>query len=46
MKKIMIVIAMFFAGLLVFSACDTQHKCAAYGHYTEVVNADDNSNQL
>lgn len=46
MKKIMIVIALVFAGLLVFSACDTQHKCAAYGHYTEVVNVDDNSNQL
>lgn len=46
MKKIMIVIALVFAGLLVFSACDTQHKCAAYGHYTEVVNAEDSSNQL
>lgn len=42
----MIVIALVFAGLLVFSACDTQHKCAAYGHYSEVVNAEDSNNQL
>lgn len=46
MKKIMIVIALVFAGLLVFSACDTQHKCAAYGHYSEVVTVDDQNNQL
>jgi len=34
MKKIIVLIAVFFLGLAVFSACDTQHKCAAYGHYT------------
>ncbi len=34
MKKIIVLIAMFFCAIAVFSACDTQHKCAAYGHYT------------
>lgn len=34
MKKIIVLAAMFLCGLAIFSACDTQHKCAAYGHYT------------
>ena len=34
MKKIIVLAVMFFFGLAVFSACDTQHKCAAYEHYS------------
>ncbi len=34
MKKIIVLIAVIFFGLALFSACDTQHKCAAYGHYS------------
>lgn len=34
MKKIIVLLAVFFLGLAVLSACDTQHKCAAYGHYS------------
>lgn len=34
MKKIIVLVVVFFGALAVFSACDTQHKCAAYGHYT------------
>ncbi len=34
MKKIIVLVAVIFFGLALFSACDTQHKCAAYGHYT------------
>jgi len=34
MKKIIVLLAVFFLGLAVFSACDTQRKCAAYGHYS------------
>lgn len=33
MKKIIVLGALFFCALVVFSACDTQHRCAAYGHY-------------
>lgn len=33
MKKIIVLVALFFCTLAIFSACDTQHKCAAYGHY-------------
>lgn len=33
MKKIIVLIAVIFFGMAIFSACDTQHKCAAYGHY-------------
>jgi len=33
MKKIIVLIAVIFFGVAIFSACDTQHKCAAYGHY-------------
>ncbi len=34
MKKIIVLAILFFCGLAIFSACETQHKCAAYGHYT------------
>lgn len=34
MKKFIVLVALFFCALAVFTACDTQHKCAAYGHYT------------
>ena len=44
MKKILLVLGVFFTTLLIFSACNTQHKCAAYGHYSEVV-SDMNQNQ-
>lgn len=33
MKKFIVLIAIFFSFAAIFSACDTQHKCAAYGHY-------------
>jgi len=33
MKKIIVLIAIFFSCVAIFSSCDTQHKCAAYGHY-------------
>ncbi len=33
MKKFIVLIVVFFGMLVAFSACDTQHKCAAYGHY-------------
>ncbi|MDY6326489.1 MAG: hypothetical protein SPL47_04145 [Bacteroidales bacterium] len=34
MKKIIAVFAVLSAMVFVFSACDTQHRCAAYGHYS------------
>jgi len=44
MKKIIVLIALFFCAIAVLSSCDTQQKCAAYGHYayyeTSVSNAD------
>lgn len=33
MKKIIVLAVLFLGGLAIFSACDTQHHCAAYGHY-------------
>lgn len=33
MKKIIVLACLFFCGLFLLSACDTQKKCAAYGHY-------------
>ena len=33
MKKIIVIAALFLGTIAVFAACDTQHKCAAYGHY-------------
>ena len=46
MKKVLLVLGVFFTAVLIFSACDTQHKCAAYGHYTEVVSDMDQNQQL
>ena len=34
MKKIIALGILFLGSVLVFSACDTQKRCAAYGHYT------------
>lgn len=34
MKKIIAFVIVILGTVLVFSACDTQHRCAAYGHYT------------
>ena len=34
MKKVIALIILFLGSVLVFSACDTQHRCAAYGHYS------------
>lgn len=34
MKKFIVLIMTFFCVIAVFSACDTQKKCAAYGVYT------------
>ncbi len=34
MKKIIIIAVLLLGGVATFSACDTQHKCAAYGHYS------------
>ncbi|MBQ4432833.1 MAG: hypothetical protein IJP65_08640 [Bacteroidales bacterium] len=36
MKRIVVIISFIFAVALVASACETQHKCPAYGHYTQV----------
>lgn len=33
MKRIIVLIVMFFFAGVLFAACDTQKKCAAYGHY-------------
>ena len=34
MKKIIALAILILGSVLIFSACDTQHKCAAYGHYS------------
>ena len=34
MKKIIALAILLMGAVFVFSACDTQHKCAAYGHYS------------
>ncbi|MBO4655235.1 MAG: hypothetical protein J5644_06795 [Bacteroidales bacterium] len=46
MKKFAFALALIFTAVLVFSSCDTQHKCAAYGHYSEVITVDEQNNQL
>ena len=33
MKKIIVIAIVLLGAVFAFSACDTQHKCAAYGHY-------------
>jgi len=46
MKKIIVLGILFLGSVLVFSACDTQHRCAAYGHYAYNMPAEnpDNAN--
>ncbi len=34
MKKIIVLGILFLGSIMVFSACDTQKRCAAYGHYS------------
>lgn len=34
MKKIIVLVVLFFFGVALLSSCETQKKCAAYGHYT------------
>lgn len=34
MKKIIAILLVAFCATAIFSACDTQEKCAAYGHYS------------
>ena len=34
MKKIITIAIVLLGVVFAFSACDTQHKCAAYGHYS------------
>lgn len=34
MKKIIALAILFIGSVLIFSACDTQKRCAAYGHYS------------
>ncbi|MCR5115003.1 MAG: hypothetical protein K6A95_04915 [Bacteroidales bacterium] len=45
MKRIVLSLVVLFAAALLVSACATQHKCPAYGHYTEVP-ADMDANTL
>ncbi|MEG2070291.1 MAG: hypothetical protein RR034_02825 [Bacteroidales bacterium] len=35
MKKIIVILGFIIAGIVVLSSCDTQKKCAAYGHYAQ-----------
>jgi hypothetical protein len=44
MKKIIALGLLFLGSVLVFSACDTQHRCAAYGHYSYYAPADNPNN--
>ena len=44
MKKIIVLDILFLGSILVFSACDTQKRCAAYGHYSYVMPADNPDN--
>ena len=34
MKKIIALVIVVISSVLIFSACDTQKRCAAYGHYS------------
>lgn len=33
MKKNIVLGFLFFCAIVIFAACETQSKCAAYGHY-------------
>ncbi len=46
MKKIIVLGILFLGSVLVFSACDTQHRCAAYGHYSYNMPADVPENNM
>ena len=46
MKKIIALAIVLLGSILIFSACDTQHRCAAYGHYTYNMPADTPDNNL
>ena len=44
MKRFILSLCVVVAIVLLACACENQHKCPAYGHYTEVsTNVDDNS---
>jgi hypothetical protein len=34
MKKVIALGLLFLGSVFIFSACETQHRCAAYGHYS------------
>jgi hypothetical protein len=44
MKKIIAFGLLLLGSVLIFSACDTQKRCAAYGHYTYYAPAENPSN--
>ena len=44
MKKIIALFVLFLGSVLVFSTCDTQKRCAAYGHYTYFAPAENPGN--
>lgn len=47
MKRILFVISTLAILSFIFGACATQHKCPAYGHYTEIpVSVEDNVAEL
>jgi hypothetical protein len=44
MKRFILSLCIVAAAAILVCACEPQHKCPAYGHYTEVpTNVDDNS---
>ena len=44
MKRFILSLCIVAAAAILACACEPQHKCPAYGHYTEVsTNVDDNS---
>ena len=43
MKKTIALISLIIAFAFVFSACATQHKCPAYGHYTQTITVDEST---
>ena len=46
MKKILVIAVLALTGLFIFSSCDTQKKCAAYGHYSDNVEVTTESDQI
>lgn len=47
MKRILLIISAFAIMSFLFATCTPQHKCPAYGHYTEIpVSTDDNIAEL